>query len=1101
MNKEIKFKKFFVSLVLASMFSLLHFNTFAQSDLTVLELKKTVESDIEAGASNSYQIKLDRAQYLYVVVKLQGIDLDVKLYGTEGETLYDAGNLSGGPRVKTVFLVSETAGDYRLEIIGRKDGKPNGKYRVTIEEIRPANEKDHYLASAEKTFAEGELLQSQRKKEALQQAITKFKEAVSLFRSAENPSRESSALTNLGMAYYSLGQTQDSLDSFQEVLRISRETGERAVEAKILNNVGNIYERMGDTDKAIESFKKSLEIVKEINIPEGEGAILNNLASIYKRRGELEKSLEYAQSSLDIHKETGNKSGEANSLNSVGSILSDMEKPQEALAYYEEALGILQTINNIRQQAVVYNNIGTIYSKLGNKQRALDTYLKVLKLVRESGHKVGEAHTLSNIGSIYLALNEKEKALEYLQNSLPLRRETKDSLGEAITLTDLATTHNELGQWQKALDMYLQALDITQKMEARHQEAIILHRMGMLFVSRNESEKSPGYLNKALSIWEETGETFLRSGTLYELAKLEYKQRNFDEAEKYINNAFQLVENYRTKVGSQELRTSYFSSSQPIYKFYIDLLMQRHKQEPAKGFDAKALIISEKARARSMIDSLAESRVKIREGIDPELLKREQEVQKQINKKEAQRIKFANRKGGAEKVQAIAKEIDALLIQYKDIKTKIRINSPRYAELTESKSLDLKDIQGLLDPETMLLEYSLGEEQSYVWAVTSDSIKSYELPKDKDIEKAAGEVYSLLIARNIAQKGETPERQQIRFDKAEKDFQKASQKLSEMIISPLSKQLGKKRLVIVAEGALQYVPFAALPLPTRKDFQPLIVNNEVVTLPSASTLAVLRQKPLERKINDRSIAVIADPVFSESDSRVADSIARLNNNPRTEPVKLYIKPSDSALGELKRSANDMNIEGFRRLRFSRREADQIASLVQQNKSLKAVDFSADRDLVMSKDFSQYQIVHFATHGLLNNRNPELSGIVLSLVDERGQPIDGFLRLNEIYNLKLGADLVVLSACQTALGKEIKGEGLIGLTRGFMYAGAESVVASLWQVEDRATAELMKKFYRAMLKENQKPAQALRTAQIEMWREGRWSNPYYWAAFTLQGEWK
>jgi CHAT domain-containing protein len=197
----------------------------------------------------------------------------------------------------------------------------------------------------------------------------------------------------------------------------------------------------------------------------------------------------------------------------------------------------------------------------------------------------------------------------------------------------------------------------------------------------------------------------------------------------------------------------------------------------------------------------------------------------------------------------------------------------------------------------------------------------------------------------------------------------------------------------------------------------------------------------------------------------------------------------------------MNERGLSRLPFSREEANAISALVSPTSVLKATDFRANRERATSGELSNYQIIHFATHALLNSEHPELSGLVLSLVDENGQPQDGFLRVNELYNMRLPANLVVLSACQTGLGKAIRGEGLIGLTRGFMYAGAQRVVASLWQVDDLATAELMKQFYTGMLKEKLPPGAALRSAQLSIMKEKRWSSPYYWAAFSLQGEWR
>ena len=334
-----------------------------------------------------------------------------------------------------------------------------------------------------------------------------------------------------------------------------------------------------------------------------------------------------------------------------------------------------------------------------------------------------------------------------------------------------------------------------------------------------------------------------------------------------------------------------------------------------------------------------------------------------------------------------------------------------------------------------------------------------------------------------------------------------------MLLGPAASLLATKRLLIVADGALQYVPFAALPAP--KDEQrgmkderanilhrssliahPLIVDHEIVSLPSASVLAALRETA-GRQATTRTVAVLADPVFQRDDPRFGQALA----GKPSATTAMNSTASSQIPDAVMRSAEESGLKDFVRLHFTRAEADAIVRLVPASQRLEAVDFLANRTTATSPDLSQYRIVHFATHGLINSQHPELSGIVLSLVDAKGQPQNGFLRLYEIYNLKLNADLVVLSACQTALGKEIKGEGLIGLTRGFMYAGAPREVASLWRIDDRATAELMSRFYRGMIKDGLTPAAALRVAQISMWQEKRWTAPHYWAAFTIQGEWK
>ncbi len=335
----------------------------------------------------------------------------------------------------------------------------------------------------------------------------------------------------------------------------------------------------------------------------------------------------------------------------------------------------------------------------------------------------------------------------------------------------------------------------------------------------------------------------------------------------------------------------------------------------------------------------------------------------------------------------------------------------------------------------------------------------------------------------------------------------AAAELSRLILAPAAAQLTKKRLLIVADGLLQYAPFAALQAPKdegggMKDEKgesaaaapPLILDHEIVSLPSASVLAELRNELNGRKPADRQLAVFSDPVFQADDPRV--QMAKAEGANQLTRANAVLLESSLAVRALTRSAGEAGVERFERLPFVRQEAEAITALVPKDRQLKALDFSASRATALGGQLDQYRIVHFATHGLLNSRHPDLSGVVLSLVDESGRPQDGFLRLNDLYNLRLSAELVVLSACSTALGREIRGEGLVWLTRGFMYAGA-----SLWNVNDAATTELMKRFYREMLVEKMAPAAALRAAQLGMSRDVRWSAPYYWSGFVLQGEWK
>jgi len=327
-------------------------------------------------------------------------------------------------------------------------------------------------------------------------------------------------------------------------------------------------------------------------------------------------------------------------------------------------------------------------------------------------------------------------------------------------------------------------------------------------------------------------------------------------------------------------------------------------------------------------------------------------------------------------------------------------------------------------------------------------------------------------------------------------YEKALDKLSRTVLAPVAGLLNRKRLLIVSDGALQYVPFAVLLAPGKPSL-PLIMEHETVSLPSASVLAVLRHEFAERKAAPNAVAILADPVFDAHDDRLRQSSEGDQHGPRE-----LSKPARQS--GLERSAHEVGLARagiFPRLPFTRREADAISSVASQKDLYIALGFDASKAAATDSRLRDYRVVHFATHGLLNSLHPELSGLVLSLVDREGKTQDGFLRLLDIYNLNLNADLVVLSACQTALGKQIAEEGLVGLTRGFMYAGAARVLASLWKVDDEATAELMKQFYAGVLRDGQSPAQALRSAQIYISKQKRWRSPYYWAGFVLQGEWQ
>jgi CHAT domain-containing protein len=583
----------------------------------------------------------------------------------------------------------------------------------------------------------------------------------------------------------------------------------------------------------------------------------------------------------------------------------------------------------------------------------------------------------------------------------------------------------------------------------------------------------------------------LESVTLYHLARAKESRGALNDALSYIQESLKTIESLRAQVISSELRASYFASVYKHSELYIDLLMRLHKLQPDQRFCTLALQASENARARALLEILGETNVRIRQGVDANLLERERSLQLQLSAKAAYELRVRGGKGDAEEIAQVDAEIRALRISYQEVQTLIKQQSPEYATLAQPQPLPVADIQAELGSDTLLLEYTLGEERSYLWALTSDSLAGYELPARSIIEQAARNVYNLLTAR---QSLSASANYQESIATADSQYWKEAGLLSQMLLGPVAAELGNKRLLIVADGALQYLPFEALPTPAlASGLTPLVVNHEIVNLPSASTLAAIRRGGMKSRSAGKLVVVMADPVFARDDPRLSAKQSLSTS---------IVTPSMAADSPTGNTYHSGEVTTFSRLSGTRQEAEAIMAITPAGTGTMVTDFDACRSTALSGQLGQYQIVHLATHGIIDTEHPELSGIMLSTLSSTGESQNGFLQLHDVYNLDLsGTYLVVLSACRTGLGKEVNGEGLVGLTRGFMYAGARSVVASLWKVDDRATAALMRHFYKAMLVEHLPPAAALRKAKQSMWQEERWHAPYFWAAFVLQGEYR
>jgi CHAT domain-containing protein len=1075
-----------------------------KSELTLTLGEETPERSIQVGEAQGWRLEVPPGTAVLVAVDQHSVHLVLAAQGPPGVAplLSEAGNSRWGPAV----LLLEAAGPYRIEVRSEETSAWPGRYTIRTEAL-PA-------PPAESARREAFALMSRAAQEATpdtpdsrKQAIVLYRQAQAAWHSLGDRAWEAEALFCLSLQEKRANELAQATQDFQAALPLWEQIEELHRKAETLNLLGEIYPYTEGADKARQAKESAVELWHRLGERADEAETASNLCNL---EPDPEAAVRCQQESLEAFRGLGDQGDQLRVLINLGSAYDSLGDLDDALASYQQVLDLQRKLRDPRGEFATLNNIALAHRHLGEWQEALRIYGEAREILPRLGDNLLAGTLLNNIGVAYDQLGEPERALPYLADALIKHRAAQNRSGEVNTLNTLGSALRKLGKLDNALALHREALklardklhDATQLAisrqrcaevdldrgnasaalseldEAARLEKVdlktrtdILSLRGRALVRARRTQEAIPILQEVLARRQAVRDRAGEADTLDELAVAYRSLGLAAEARAHAKEALERVEELRTGLASPDLRASFLATRQRAFALLIELLMDQDAAEPGKGHGREAFAISEQGRARSLLDALRT--VPAASAAPGDLAKQRRSLLRQLDLKVDQRWKQSG-----DKAAALEGEIDEIRSGIDQVEAKIRAQGPRLPSPTVPALASPEEIAGGLEPGTMLLEYSLGEKRSFLWAIDSRGLRSFVLPvSQKRIEALARQAYQELSGAGpgTAHPGRSIEA------------------LSRILLGPIwnGRSARLHRLVVVPDASLQLIPFAALPVPDPGHGwndpgigRYLLEHLEVVYVPSATTLAAQRQRLQKRRPALQWAVVFADPVFAANGSRPPQ---RSRGTERGAPLRA---------------------EGTRGLPLvlaplpaTRKEAQAIRDLEPAGKVRLDLGLNANREAVLSGKLRDYRFLHFATHAVADTRTPELSGLMLSQVDAAGHPQEGFLGLSDIYELDLNADLVVLSGCQTALGKEVRGEGLMGLTRGFQYAGVPRVVASLWKVDDRATAELMTRFYKEMWQGNLTAAAALTAAQRSLRQNLRYRDPYSWAGFVLQGDWQ
>jgi len=899
-----------------------------------------------------------------------------------------------------------------------------------------------------------------RKKGNFNKSIELFENSLELAKRNKDEKKQCEIFQKLGILFWNIGKIDDSAEKFKQALFLAQkgnlknalEKSNSALEIYNLYNQGKAFRLSKEYEKSIDNFEKAIYLARKMGSRDHELKCLRLLSFVYEDQNKLKEFKELNNEAVKMARSINHKVEEVRCLINFGIYHYKLNNYSEALDNYEKAIDVTKIIGNKFYESYCLNNMGAIYQSLGDYDKALEYLNRALAIDKELGTDI--SMVLNNMGTTTRIkglssnkIGDFQEAKRYFEECLELTRITDDKVTEVQALNNIGTIYADLGNltqesvnYHDALKYFQSAYEKAEKIKNYEVMSQALNNIAIVHFNLENYEESIKHFERAIDLALEIRgnqilwEVYLGFGKVYE------KQENFSKAIENYRASIETTENIRSGIVLEQLKAKFLGTDKRIEAYHrlINLLIRLYEDNQGKSYAIEAFDYLERAKARAFLDSLELSKIDISQSADPKLLSSEKELMKNITEIYSKLL-------AAELTPEQRVNLHEELKEYEEksyaLEREMRHKSPAYASLRYPQIISLEEAQKkLLDSKTAFFAYLIGAENSYAFAITKNNLKIFPLPSIDSIQNQVTDYLKTIT------------------DKDNQNFQLGNELFNQLVLPGLNKNI--KNIIFVPDDILHILPFETLITNTeRNDW--LIEDYKIAYAPSISSL---------REITERK------------------------NSHRKKPRMDLLAFGDPDFGTLESDENGRDIfQAF----FSSRslEIDRISSLFKMKKRTVFRREEASEEQFKNNELDNYKIIHFATHSIIDERRPNRSSIVLAL--DKDPEEDGFLQMREVYNIKLNADLVTLSSCQTGLGELIRGEGIEGINRAFFYAGSSSIIMSLWPINDEASCQLMERFY-IHLRSSNSIMDALRKAKLEMIDSDVLSHPYYWAGFIASG---